>query len=151
MKDDEFRVFVEEYEPRLHRAFVAKFGWDVGREATAEALAYAWEYWDKVHPMANPGGYLFRVGRSRVRRRRQAELFVHDNDQVHWYEPGLDSALRSLSERQRLAVVLVHGYAWTTREVADMTGLRITTIESHLERGIARLRRALSVESVNHV
>jgi hypothetical protein len=60
--DDGFRLFAEEAEPRLRRAFILSYGSDRGREATAEALAYGWEHWAKVRRMANPYGYLFRVG-----------------------------------------------------------------------------------------
>ena len=40
-------------EPRLRRAFVAGYGSERGREATAEALAYAWERWAQIEPMPN--------------------------------------------------------------------------------------------------
>jgi DNA-directed RNA polymerase specialized sigma24 family protein len=69
--EDEFRAFVAAVEPRLHRALVAHYGWEAGREATADALAYAWEHRSKVLSMANPAGYLFRVGQSSLRRRRR--------------------------------------------------------------------------------
>lgn len=145
LSEEQFREFVDSTEPRLHRAFVAQLGWDLGREATAEALAYAWEHWNKLSAMANPAGYLFRVGKSRVRRRRTRVLFQPPDDDTHWFEPSLVRSLAALSERQRVAVVLVHGYGWTSREVADMTGIRVTTVQSHLERGLARLRAQLEV------
>lgn len=63
-----FTVFVTETEPRLRHALVARFGPDSGRDATAEALAYGWEHWAKVRAMANPAGYLFRVGQTHARR-----------------------------------------------------------------------------------
>jgi hypothetical protein len=31
-------------------------------------LAYGFEHWGKVGPMANPAGYLYRVGQSEARR-----------------------------------------------------------------------------------
>jgi DNA-directed RNA polymerase specialized sigma24 family protein len=61
------------------------------------------------------------------------------------FEPGLPAALAALSGRQRLAVVLVHGYRYTLREVAELTGLRQTTVQNHLTRGLARLRSKLGV------
>ena len=57
-----------------------------------------------------------------------------------WVEPALPAALAELTERQRLAVGLVHGYGWTLREVAELCGLRVTTVQNHLERGLAHLR-----------
>jgi RNA polymerase sigma factor (sigma-70 family) len=145
-RDEEFDDFVEATEPRLHRAFVAKLGWERGREATAEALAYAWEHWTRVAAMANPAGYLYRVGTSRVRQRKQGALLGQGHDDEIWFEPSLAQCLSSMPERQRIAVVLVHGYGWTSSEVAEMTGLKPTTVQTHLERGLAKLRRQLKVD-----
>lgn len=140
-----FCDFVRSTEPRLHRALVAQLGWDRGREATSEALAYAWERWDRISTMANPAGYLFRVGKSRVRRPKSRALFVREEHEAPWFEPALGRYLAELPERQRVAVVLVHGYGWSSREVAEVTGIKATTVQTHLERGLARLRSQLEV------
>ena len=47
-------------------------GPELGREAAAEALVYGWEQWDRISEMANPAGYLYRVGRSRDGRMKTA-------------------------------------------------------------------------------
>ena len=60
--EQEFTAFVTEHECRLRRAFVAAYGGERGREATAESLAFAWEHWDRISRMDNAPGYLFRVG-----------------------------------------------------------------------------------------
>jgi DNA-directed RNA polymerase specialized sigma24 family protein len=145
--ETEFQAFMETAEPRLRRALVAAYGHERGREATAEALAYGWERWARVQTMENPVGYLFRVGQSRTRPRKQRAVFVRNEHAEPHVEPGLAPALAELSERQRLAVVLVHGYGWTLREVGDLTGTQVTTVQNHLERGLARLRRALEVST----
>lgn len=147
-----FEAFVRATEPALRRALVAAYGHDDGREATAEALAYAWEHWDRVSAMRNAPGYLFLVARSSAARTRRArrparELFTILADAEHRFEPGLPAALAALSERQRVAVVLVHGFDYTLREVADLTGTKVTTIQNHLERGLRRLRERLGVAS----
>jgi DNA-directed RNA polymerase specialized sigma24 family protein len=145
-REEEFRRFFNEAEPRLRRALVAAYGTDRGREATAEALAYAWEHWDRVQEMGNAVGYLYRVGQSRTRPRRVRRLFDrghHAGDPV--VEPALPAALAALSERQRVAVVLVHGFGWTLAEVAEVTGLRVTTVQNHVTRGLDHLRRKLEV------
>jgi RNA polymerase sigma factor (sigma-70 family) len=59
-------------------------------------------------------------------------------------EPKLIPALKRLTVNQRTAVVLVHGYGWTLREVGDLTGVKITTVQNHLNRGLAKLRRELN-------
>src|SRR6185437_624392 len=66
-----FERFVEEAGPRLGRALAALYGFEDGRDATAEALAYAWENWSRLQHIANLPGYLFRVGQTRSRRRRE--------------------------------------------------------------------------------
>jgi hypothetical protein len=70
-----FEVFYDLAEPRLRRALVAAYGTERGREATCEALAWAWEHWNDVRGMANPVGYLYRVGQSRTRPRRHRPVF----------------------------------------------------------------------------
>ena len=60
-------------------------------------------------------------------------------------EPGLPAALAALSERQRVAVVLVHGFGWTQREVAELTDTSPSSVQKHLERGLLSLRRTLEV------
>jgi DNA-directed RNA polymerase specialized sigma24 family protein len=141
----EFEAFVLEVEPRLRRALVAAYGSDRGREAAAESLAYAWEHWDRLRGMRNPAGYLYRVGQSRTRRRRSPVVFAVPEQREPWIEPALPAALARLSERQRVAVVLVHGFGWSLRDVAELTGTAVTTVQNHLERGLTGLRAALEV------
>jgi RNA polymerase sigma factor (sigma-70 family) len=142
---ESFDAFVSRVEPGLKQAFVARFGRNDGVEAASEAFAYAWEHWDRVSVMENPTGYLYRVGRSRTRRirRRTPILPAVEASRMPEVEPVLPAALASLSERQRVAVILVHGLGWTQREVADLLGVSRTTLQNHLERGTSRLRRAL--------
>lgn len=92
----------------------------------------------------NLPGYLYRVGQSRTRPRKQPVSFSRtDGVEDPSVEPGLMKALEALTERQRMAVVLVHGFGWTLHEVADLTGLRVTTVQNHLERGLRQLRRQI--------
>mgnify|MGYP001827337774 CR=1 FL=1 len=141
-----FTEFVQSVEPRLRIALVARDGPERGREATAEALAYAWEHWDRVGGMEHPVGYLYRVGQSKSRSRRRPPV-VADRPESHepWVEPGLPTALQSLSNRQRMAVVLVHAYGWSQREAAEVMQVSPDTVRTHLERGLSKLRSALEV------
>ena len=143
--EDEFEGFVTDVEPRLRRAFVAAYGPERGSEATAEALAWAWTHWARVKEMANAPGYLYRVGQSRTRPRRISYLVAQPAATMPWVEPALPAALTQLSENQRTAVVLVYGFGWTLREVAELTGVKPTTVQNHLERGLAKLRSAMEV------
>ncbi len=135
--------------PRLQRAFVAVYGSERGEEATAEAVGYAWEHWKRVAAMDNPMGYLFRVGQSRTRPRKlrsaRAMWVAPVDSGERLFEPGLPAALATLSEQQRIAVVLIHGYSWTLREVSELVEVSVSSIQTHLERGMAKLRSALEV------
>ena len=141
----DFEDFVLATQPQLSRALAAAYGFEDGQDATAEALAYAFEHWDKLQHVANLPGYLFRVGQTRGRRRRQRVLYDVPEGENRNFEPALPAALASLTQRQRIAVVLVHGYGYTLREVAELTGIKTTTVQNHLARGLARLRAMLGV------
>jgi len=110
---DSFTEFVVAYETRLRQALMAACGGERGRDAACDALSYGWEHWDRVRPMDNPVG------------------------------PELPGALGDLSERQRVVVVLVHGYGWTQVEVSVLLGLSRSSVRNHLERAIASLRRSI--------
>ena len=100
----------------------ALFGPQAGRDATAEALAYGWEHWERVRVMGNPMGYLYVVGRDRARRVGRflrPVLSPVDSDRTPWVEPGLPGALARLPEKQRIVVMLLHCYEWTISEVAE--------------------------------
>ena len=144
-----FEVFVKEIEPRLREALSAALGSDRGREATAEALAYAWEHWDRVREMDNPAGYLYVLGRDRGRkasRTRVVHLLQIDPGRIPWVEPGLPAALARLPDRQRVVVMLLYCFDWTMSEVARLLDLSKSTVQSHAERGLARLRAEMGVE-----
>ena len=145
-----FAEFHQKAEPKLRRALIARYGGEVGRESTAEALAYAWEHWQKVASMANPIGYLYRVGQSRSRRLwpRRSVFTSRPDEALPWVEPGLPAALDRLSPRQRQVVVLIHGFEYTHQEVADLLGIARSSVQNHLERGLAKLRSDLEGSDV---
>jgi DNA-directed RNA polymerase specialized sigma24 family protein len=140
-----FETFVAEVEPRLRRAFVAVYGTQRGREATAAALGWAWEHWSKLENVDNQVAYLFRVGQSQIRTKKEPVVFERSSHNDPWIEPSLVPALTRLSEPQRTAVVLVHGFKWTLREVAELTSTKVSTVQTHLERGLHNLRTAMEV------
>jgi len=136
---------VREVEPRLRRGLVAARGPLDGRDATAEALAYAWEHWDEVKVMSNPVGYLYRVGQSRTRQRRRILVAPRDHEVQPDIEPALTEALRALTEQQRVAVFLVHGCGWSHAEVGQVLDVAPSTVSTHVLRALARLRTQLEV------
>jgi DNA-directed RNA polymerase specialized sigma24 family protein len=148
-KTDSFTEFVANVESKLRHALTASFGVENGREALAEALAYGWEHWEHIQGMDNPGGYLYRVAHNHANKALSSRNVIFPEAplaEVPWVEPGLPEALARLSERQRVAVYLVHGQEWSTSEVSDFLGVSKTTVQKHVERGMKKLRRQLDSE-----
>ncbi len=143
-----FTAFMLRVEPRLHAALVAVYGHHQGREASSEALAYAWEHWGAVESMVNPVGYLYRVGQTRSRKKKERVVYLPPTDPEVLVEPNLLPALASLPERQRVSIILVHAEGWTLREVAELLGLSIATVQKHVDRGMSALRRTLRINTV---
>jgi DNA-directed RNA polymerase specialized sigma24 family protein len=143
--DVEFAAFFAAHEPRVRRALVATYGPERGREAAAEAFAWAWEHPDRLAAIERPVGYLYRVGQSKSRPRRQRFLHQPPVWTDVLVEPELAAGLARLSERQRVIVVLVHGFDWTLSEVGDLLELNVSTVKTHLERGLSKLRSQLKV------
>lgn len=143
-RSEAFTAFFREAEPRLRRSLTAAVGFEAGKEAAAEALAYGWEHWERVAGMENPVGYLYRVGRSKARsRRKPLPLLAPPAVAEPWCEPGLRSALEGLSDRQRVAVMMVHGFGYTPTETAAVLGVKAGTVHKHAERGLRKVRARL--------
>ena len=150
----DFERFVAEVEPRLRRALVAGFGAVVGRQAAADALAWAWQNWERVREIENPVGYLYRVGRTLAVRSGARDVPVAEpapavSSPDYSFEPGLAPAIARLSEAQRCAVVLVVGFGYTLREAAEVLGVTASTVHRDSERALARLRSELEVENAH--
>jgi DNA-directed RNA polymerase specialized sigma24 family protein len=151
-REARFTTYCAAVEPRLRRALVAAYGVDLGAEATADALAWGWEHFERLEAMDNGAGYLWRVGQTSVRRttrQRRWTVPAGDDDgpapDRPEGEPALAAALAGLSPRQRTAVLLVHGYGYPLAEAAAAMGCRIRTLRNHLDRGLGRLRTDLGV------
>jgi RNA polymerase sigma factor (sigma-70 family) len=141
----DFETFARRRGPDLRRVLVARYGVDVGVEAAADALAYAWERWGRVSTMENPTGYLVRVGQSAARRYRRRPVVMPDRrpQAESSFDPRLPRALEQLSPRQRSAVVLICVHDWTYPAAAAALGVSESTLRNHVRRGLASLRREL--------
>lgn len=140
-------------EPRLRRAFVARFGWPDGLDVCADVMECAWGHRDELVGMQNPAGYLYRVGLTRARRlirwrRDQGRLPVEivAETGIGWSEPALASALDRLDREVRTAIVLVHCFQWSYAEVAELIDEPVHTIRNRVHRGMKVLRQKLGVE-----
>lgn len=137
--------YVDDVRPRLLRALAGAVGERDAADATAEAIAYAFEHWDRISMMDNPAGYLFRVGQSSVRRRHAPVLPTPEAVGLPDIEPALVPALLALPETQRTAVWLVHACGWRYSEVAAAMNTSTSMVGNHVSRGLEALRQRLGV------
>jgi DNA-directed RNA polymerase specialized sigma24 family protein len=150
----DFERFVADVEPRVRRALVAGFGAVVGRQAAADALAWAWQNWDRVREIESPVGYLYRVGQTLAARSASRDVPVAEpapavSSPDDTFEPRLVPAIARVSEAQRCAVVLVVGFGYPLREAAEVLGVTASTVHRDCERALARLRFELEVENAH--
>jgi DNA-directed RNA polymerase specialized sigma24 family protein len=145
---DDYAEFLDNAEPRLRYALVARFGAERGLEALSETLLYGLRHWGRLRVMHNPVGYLYRAGCRlawRVRPRLSPTYQAPAGGNPPWVEPGLSAALATLSPRQREVVVLVGAFQFTHAEAAETLRMSRSAVQTHYERGMGRLRAALGV------
>lgn len=121
---------------------------DIGQEA----FARVWERWDRVEGIENPRAYLYRVAmnvfRSRLRRARVARQHLFEVDAVSDELEGVDDRdlvvrlLRTLTPRERSALLLTTMLDFSSEEAGRMLGIRASTVRVLTTRARARLTDA---------
>jgi RNA polymerase sigma-70 factor, ECF subfamily len=122
-------------------------------ELAQEAFVRVWGRWEKVHAHPDPSGYLYRtafnVFRDRGRRTlRSVHRLIAPTPpedafaRVDEREVLLD-ALRSLTPRQRAALVLTDLLDLDSKEAANLLHVRPATVRVLATQGRAALKRAL--------
>lgn len=146
----DFASFMSDVERPLRQALVAKYGTELGPDAFASAIGWAWEHRFELHALKNPVGYLYRVGQSSLRpqfawqHRRQMTFPAERRSEADPFAAvDLGQVVARLSQNQRICVLLVHAHGWTYREVADLLIIRTEAVTNHVHRGTARLRKLL--------
>ena len=122
---------------------MAAYGVDRGRGGHSRGSGCWLGALGTVRKMGNPLGYCFRVGQSRTRPHKMRVVYSVPGGTDRWVEPRLPEALASLPKRQRVAVVLSCGYGLPVSEVAELMRSRPSTVQTHVARGLAGLRRSL--------
>ena len=118
-------------------------------EIAQDAFVAMWERWDRVQDIDNPAGYLHRTAMNAFRKRyRRAQLFgrvaVFLSPRTS-SEPAdaavmLNEALRSLTPRQRAALVLTELLGYSAKDAARMLGVKASTIGVLKHRGRMNLK-----------
>jgi RNA polymerase sigma factor (sigma-70 family) len=125
--------------------------WDL----TQDALARVSARWDRLDHHDNMAAYarttLANLHKN-ARRRRREVLVAHPIEPVAPEEQGplsldawLDTAMRALPHRQRVAVALTYLEDRPIQEVAEILACGVATAKTHLARGRDALRRAAEV------
>lgn len=125
----------------------------LGREATAEAFARAYERWGRVAAMESPEGWVHRVAVNLCRHgwrqqtlesRALARLLPRVVPGLTDHHDDMYRAVRALPQRMRTAVRLRYWDDLTERQVADRMGVLPGTASALLSGARARLRTALT-------
>jgi RNA polymerase sigma-70 factor (ECF subfamily) len=147
-----FVTFYEQARDRIGRALALTLGdADLAVEAVDEAMARAYQRWDRVGTFENPGGWVYRVAcnwaTSVLRRRRRAPHPPVDRgptDVGPVAEPTVAAALRELPARQRSVVVCRFYLGLSEAETAVALGTRPGTVKSRLHRALRHLETRLA-------
>ena len=150
----DFETFFEANRDRLHAAL-----WLVARdrqeaeEIAQDAFLRVWERWDRVRRFDDPDGYLFRTAMNLFRnRKRRAAVAVRRMVRPLAERDGLGAveewdavvrAMRSLTPRQRAALVLTDLLDMTSDEAAKALGVRPATVRVLAARARNALRETL--------
>ena len=124
---------------------------DEAREATDEAFARAFERWTRVREMESPAGWVFRTALNVVKRRARRQTLERRllgraapeaEAPLGWSVEVLD-AVRSLPERERVAIALRYVADLSTAQIADVMKIAPGTVGSTLSAGRRRMAIAL--------
>ncbi len=146
----DFREFFVLHHVQLVRSLSLALADDhLGRDAAAEGFTRALARWGRVSVMANPPGWVYRVGlnwaRSRRRKTRrevaESRLAEHAEPLTAPIEPDdrVRRALAQLSLDHRAVVVARFYLDWSEAQIADGLGIRPGTVKSRLSRALAQL------------
>jgi RNA polymerase sigma-70 factor (ECF subfamily) len=147
-----FEDFYRGGRDRVARALALTLGdAHLAADAVDEAMARAYQRWDRVGRFENPGGWVYRVALnwslSVLQRRRRPVRAVHDRDPQDVEQPGepaVREALLALDVRQRAVVVCRFYLGLSELETADALGIRPGTAKSRLHRGLKALEERLA-------
>lgn len=122
-------------------------------DAAAEAMARAFSDWKRVSELPYREAWVLRVASNialdQIRRRKLplvAPAVMAEDEDARALRVALWAALRALPRRQREIVVLRYVAGLTENEVAQLLGLSLGTVKTHVTRGRAALRHAMKDE-----
>ena len=151
----DFEAWYRHEHPRLVTLLAASTGdAPLAREAADEAVARAFERWERVSRMDSPAGWTYRVALNVVRRRARRNALERGilrrirHDDVPGPTGELWLLVADLPPRQRTAVLLRHVGQLTEAEIADVMRVARGTVSSTLRSAYRRLGAELDEEPV---
>jgi RNA polymerase sigma factor (sigma-70 family) len=147
--------FQAEYPGLVRSLFLLTADRNEAEEIVQEALARAYERWDRVGAMESPGGYVYRIAINLNRRRRnlaaRARKVFAPRPDPH---PGqgaetrgeLARAIASLPRGQREAFMLVEWVGLSAGEAGQILGIKAPSVRSRVHRARTALRARLLTE-----
>ena len=125
-------------------------------EIMQDAFLKVWERWDRVSAMESPEGFLYRTAmnlyRNRIRRAavavRKATNLLEDEDALLGIETRDEVVrmLRTLTPREREAIVLTSYLGYSTEEAGKLLGIKANTVRVLTTRARASLRQRTTEE-----
>ena len=135
---------------RIARAVAVTIGpGELAAEAVDEAMARAYQRWDRLASYDNPSGWVYRVAvnwaTSVLRRRRRAPSSPEAAAELPAMpEPAVARAIAELDVRLRQVVVCRHLLGWSEAETATALRAPVGTVKSRLHRANKHLSARLS-------
>ena len=145
----------------LRFAYLLTGGRDTAEDLLQSALERCYRHWRRVERADRPDRYVRRVVANaavdRWRRRRPADLPLSavpepagaDATEALLARDELVRALRLLSPRQRVVVVLRYVEDLSEVDTAALLDCSIGSVKAHASRGLARLRAALAEQAAD--
>jgi RNA polymerase sigma-70 factor, ECF subfamily len=151
-------LFHEQYSRLVRSLAIACGDTEAAADAVQEAFVQLCLHWKRVSTYENPTAWVRRVAVNRLSNHRRSlrrgaaaltrlvALTAPDAGDAG-PSPDLRQALATLSDRQRTAVALFYVENLSIAEIAEAMGLSQGSVNTHLHRARATLRRTLEAQS----
>jgi RNA polymerase sigma factor (sigma-70 family) len=145
--------FHTEYARLVKSLYLTTLDLHEAEELAQEAMARAFERWDRVKEMDAPGGYLYRTALN-LNRKRLRRLAVRAR-RIIWPVESTDAmaasdaksdllrALAALPDGQKEALVLLDLMELTSEEAGRILGIRAASVRSRAHRARQKLHEEL--------
>jgi RNA polymerase sigma-70 factor (ECF subfamily) len=154
------RFFRERYGRVVRACALVTLDTAAAEEIAAEAFSRLWPRWNRMHDDDHAGGYVYTTAmrlcsKRRMRSRHEVVGPVterpsgRDEASASLDRQEVFAALALISLHQRQAVVLRDWAGFETDDVAEMLGLKPSTVRVYLMRGREALRERLAVKEID--